>query len=303
MQALYNSKFPILIQGETGTGKTFLAKNIHKKSIHSNHPFIYCNLAGLSETLFDSELFGHKKGAFTGAIENKLGFCDQVREGTLFFDEIGDISLPQQKKLLQILDSGEFYGVGSTDLKKFSGRFIFATHRNLEELIREGKFREDLFFRLGGQAINLRPFNRKSIDEKINFIANKFDQVFLKHNLKYSNVSRSCLVVMANYSWPGNYREIEKTIELMVLKNEARDVSERHLPERFFTKSLEGGELKRQVALLERKIIVNEVVNKGIGVNKASKSLGISKTTLIAKLRKYGISGHSLKQNYQPRAA
>jgi transcriptional regulator with PAS, ATPase and Fis domain len=303
MQALYNSKFPILIQGETGTGKTFLAKKIHKSSKHKNNSFIHCNLAGLSESLFDSELFGHTKGSFTGAIENKLGYCDLVGEGTLFFDEIGDISLIQQKKLLQILDNGDFYSVGNTNLKRFLGRFIFATHRNLECLVREGKFREDLFFRLGGLAINLKPFNRKNLDEKIQYIDQKFIEIFEKYNLVKTKVTSSCLETMADYPWPGNYREIEKTIELIVLKNEGTRIDKHLLSEKFSIKSIKEGELRRQISSLERKIILNEVVNKGIGINKAAKSLGISKTTLIAKLRKYGISGHSLKQNSQLRIA
>ncbi|OUR93037.1 hypothetical protein A9Q84_21270 [Halobacteriovorax marinus] len=303
MQALYDSKFPILIQGETGTGKTSLAKKIHKNSIYRERPFVHCNLAGLSDSLFDSELFGHVKGAFTGAIENRVGFCDRVGEGTLFFDEIGDISLIQQKKLLQILDNGEYYGVGSSNSKIFNGRFIFATHRDLEQLIRQKKFREDLFYRLGGQAISLRSFSRRSYEEKFKFIEEKFGEIFSKYGIKTIGVSESCIESMANYGWPGNYREIDKTIELLVLKNVRRSIELCHLPERFAGNSLGEGELKRQVSTLERKIIINEVVNKGIGINKASKSLGISKTTLIAKLRKYGISGHTEKQKIRITAA
>ncbi|WP_417337112.1 sigma 54-interacting transcriptional regulator [Halobacteriovorax marinus] len=297
MQALYDSKYPILIQGETGTGKTLLAKKIHQRSIRSNQNFIQCNLAGLTHSLFESELFGHLKGAFTGAIENKVGFCEQVSGGTLFFDEIGEIDLNQQKKLLQLLDSGDFYKVGASVKTSFNGRFIFATHRNLEEMVERGEFREDLFHRLGGVAIRTKSLKEKSSAQREEILEQFIEEIKLKNNLiniAFSGEVRSALI---DYSWPGNYREMKNTLELLMLKKSFGVIEKESLPRKLLSIKTSSSDFKRQIELLERKILVDELVNKGVGVNKASKSLGISKTTLIAKLRKYGISGHLEQRN------
>ncbi len=296
MQALFNSTYPILIQGETGTGKTKLAKEIHNRSQFQNKDYIHCNLAGLSDGLFESELFGHVKGSFTGACSDKVGFCEMTNGGTLFFDEIGDITLAQQKKLLQLLDSGEFYSVGSTFKKKFVGRFIFATHRNLEILVRRGEFREDLFFRLGGATILLKPIREKSISERKGTLKKFIEEAKEKYELKEKYFCEEVLDVLLSYSWPGNYREMKASVELILLKSLRMKISRSEIPSKFMLENNEGGRFKRQVAELERKILYDEIVNKGVGINKASKSLGISKTTLIAKLRKYGISGQNLER-------
>ncbi|WP_290733537.1 sigma 54-interacting transcriptional regulator [Halobacteriovorax sp. JY17] len=296
MQALFNSTYPILIQGETGTGKTNLAKEIHYRSQFQNKDYIHCNLAGLSDGLFESELFGHLKGAFTGACSDKIGFCEMANGGTLFFDEIGDITLAQQKKLLQLLDSGEFYSVGGTLKKKFIGRFIFATHRSLELLVRRGEFREDLYFRLGGAAISLKPIREKSESERVSALRKIIKEAKEKYELKEKYFCEEAFDVLLSYSWPGNYREMKTSIELILLKSPRMKISKGEIPSKFVLEKNEGGRFKSQVAELEKKILYNEVVNKGVGITKASKSLGISKTTLIAKLRKYGISGQSLER-------
>ena len=295
MQKLFNSNFPLLIQGATGTGKSSLAKKIHDKSIYKNRAFVKCNLAGLNENLFESELFGHIKGSFTGALSDKLGFCDLVGDGTFFMDELGELTLMQQKKLLNILDERKYLSVGSHKYKTFSGRFIFATHRDLEEMILKGEFREDLYFRLGGQAILLKPFWRKSDNEKIEFIVKEVKNICEKHELIEPTITKECMTLFTTYEWPGNYREIKNTLELIVLKNEGGFVSESILPSRINGPFKDLGTFNKQISILEKKIIQYEIVNKGIGVNKASKSLGISKTTLIAKMRKYGITVHQFK--------
>lgn len=297
MQALYNSTLPILIQGETGTGKTKLALEIHKQSIHHSCKFIQCNLAGLADNLFESELFGHVKGSFTGALNDKVGYCEEAMNGTLFFDEIGDINLHQQKKLLQLLDNGEFYKVGSTRKVQFNGRVIFATHRNLENRVREGKFREDLFYRLGGSSITLRPFREKTKDRKKKEIVEIMNKLKIKYDLIFKEFGPGVLDKLCAYNWPGNYRELIALLESVLLRSMRRTISENDLPERIRLFRIDCNSFKGQIENLERKIIYNELVNKGIGVNKASKSLGISKTTLIAKLRKYGISEHLRENN------
>lgn len=302
MQSLFNSKFPILIQGATGTGKSSLAKKIHNQSIFKNNSFIKCNLAGLNENLFESELFGHIKGSFTGAVTDKLGFCDLVGEGTLFFDEIGELTLTQQRKLLGILDDREYLSVGSYSYKKFNGRFIFATHRDLEEMVRKGSFREDLFYRLGGQSLMLKPFWRKSDLEKRKTIQIEVESICIKHDLKHFQVSSESMDLFCSYEWPGNYREIKNTLELIILKSSRAIISLNDIPSRIIGLNNDLGPFNKQISILEKKLIQNEVVNKGIGVNKASKSLGISKTTLIAKMRKYGITVHQFKDNIQQSA-
>jgi transcriptional regulator with PAS, ATPase and Fis domain len=299
MQTLYNSKFPILIQGETGTGKSSFAKKIHRNSNYKNREFIKCNVAGLTENLFESELFGHVKGSFTGAISDKIGFFDLVGEGTLFLDEIGELSLSQQKKLLNILDEKKYLRVGGIKYKTFNGRFIFATHRDLEQMVRSGQFREDLFYRLGGQSIKLRPFWRKTDQEKMSFFKKEFYEVCRKYDLPKVSISNKCLEIFTTYSWPGNFREIKNTIELLLLKNETGHICTKDLPMRFVDSGGDIGSFNKQISILEKKLIENEVVNKGIGINKASKSLGISKTTLIAKIRKYGITVHQVKDEIQ----
>ena len=294
MQALYDSTYPILIQGETGTGKSKLASEIHHYSKFKKNRFVLCNLAGLSEGLFESELFGHVKGAFTGAVNEKSGFCEVSCGGTLFLDEIGDTTLTQQKKLLQLLDTREYYSVGSTIKKKFTGRFIFATHKDLEEQVRKGEFREDLFYRLGGVAIQLKSFRTKCLKDKKEDLNKIVAEVIKRNSLEDKYLSEEVIKVLLNYKWPGNYRELRTSVELLLLKTQTMRVDVKDLPSRFLFTANSEGKFKQQVAELERKILYSEIVNKGVGINKASKSLGISKTTLIAKLRKYGISEHKL---------
>jgi transcriptional regulator with PAS, ATPase and Fis domain len=295
MQRLYDSKLPLLIYGETGTGKTQLAKKIHKNSIYKTNQFVKCNLAGLSDSLFDSELFGHIKGAFTGAIADKLGYCELVSEGTLFFDEVGELTLNQQKKLLNILDDHRFKKVGCIRDYVFKGRFIFATHRDLKQMVVEGNFREDLYFRIGGNPISLRPFRTFEKDKKIEIILKKIDEINSKYMSPKCMFTEVSIEHLANYNWPGNFRELERTLEFLILKSERNIIELRDLPATFNTKLASRGALRDQIYDLERKVIKNEVVNRGIGINKASKSLGISKTTLIAKMRKYGITVHHNK--------
>lgn len=290
MRALFNSNYPILIQGETGTGKTKLAKKIHKTSSYKYSRYVECNLAGIADNLFESELFGHTKGSFTGACSDKIGFCEKAGSGTLFFDEIGDITLSQQKKLLQVLDTGEFFRVGSTEKSNFSGRFIFATHKDLEKLVRQGAFREDLFYRLGGVSFSLDPLREKTDAQKSEAINEFIIKAREKYGLSNKYFHSDVMKALSLYSWPGNYREMKTTIELVMLKSTRPQIELKDLPYRFHCSSRENSSFKRQISDLERKILYNEVVNKGVGINKASKSLGISKTTLIAKLRKYGIS-------------
>lgn len=302
MKNLFNSKLPILICGETGSGKSRLANEIHLKSSHANEPFVKCNLAGLSDNLFESEIFGHVKGAFTGANSDKLGFCDLVGRGTLFLDEIGELSSMQQKRLLNILDDEEFFSVGSTRAKKFNGRFIFATHRNLEEMVLKGSFREDLFYRIGAETIELKPFRRLEESRKVSKLNDLVLEFSKKYSLENITLSECATELLCNYLWPGNYRELRRTMEYTILKLKNGRMTSRDLPDRMKVKNMQGSSFKRQLEDLERKIIKNELVNRGIGVNKASKSLGISKTTLIAKMRKYGITVHQ-NIRYELRAA
>ncbi|WP_127715286.1 sigma 54-interacting transcriptional regulator [Halobacteriovorax sp. HLS] len=297
MNLLYNSSVPILIKGESGTGKTILARKIHTNSNRKELPFVKCDVAGLSDNLFSSELFGHEKGAFTGADKYKQGYCDIVGDGTLFLDEIGELSLIQQKRLLSLLDESMYSAVGSYKRKRFYGRVIFATHRDLEEMVRNGKFREDLYFRMGVNPIQLKPFWRRAYKEKQMIIQRKINEVCDTYNLNGCEVSNEALLILTSYEWPGNFREIEKTIEFLILKGNGSKIEKSSLPPHMTQVSREGGLFRSQVELFESKIILKELASNNHGVNKTSKSLGISKTTLIAKMRKYGITVHQFKES------
>ena len=206
LKIMANSKRPILIEGETGVGKTQLAKKIFSLSKLKSKKFTQVNIASISNELFESELFGHVKGAFTGAIEDKKGFCETVGEGILFLDEIGELSLEKQASLLTLIDESVFYKVGSTEELKFRGKLIFATNKNLAKMVESGKFREDLYFRLRFFHITLPALrDHKEIKQ---IIWDEFQNSKVSH-IRYDVVLSSEIVeCLAQYPWPGNYREL-----------------------------------------------------------------------------------------------
>lgn len=204
-----------LITGETGTGKEVFAHAIHGLSKRRKHPFVSVNCGAIPETLLESELFGHEKGAFTGAIEQRKGFFESADKGTIFLDEIGEMPLATQVKLLRVLESGEFTRVGSPEMKHVDVRIIAATNRDLQYEVRQGNFREDLFFRLNSVQIVLPPLRKhpEDIGALVEYFASK---VCTKINIEFEGIADEALIILENMPWRGNIRELRNFIETLV---------------------------------------------------------------------------------------
>jgi two-component system NtrC family response regulator len=224
-----SSKSTVLIRGESGTGKELIAKAIHFASTRKDKPFITVNVASLSENLLESELFGHEKGAFTGAINQRVGRFEEANGGTIFIDEVGDIPLPMQVKLLRVIQFGEFQKIGSNTTIKTDVRIIAATHRNLEEMIKEKEFREDLFYRLNVVAINLPPLKQRK--EDISLLVDHFVKKFSGETGKQvKGVTKEALDYLIKYNYPGNIRELENMIERAIVLSREEYITKDDLP-------------------------------------------------------------------------
>jgi len=215
LETVSPSDATILVRGETGTGKELIATAVHNLSKRKNEAFIKLNCAAISETLLESELFGHEKGAFTDAKEMRKGRFELADGGTLFLDEIGDVSASLQVKLLRLLQEQEFERVGGTKTIKTNVRLVAATNRNLEEMVKKGEFREDLFYRLNVIPINLPPLRERYEDVKL--LLEHYLKKFTKEHKKKMNFSKEAIEVLLNYPWPGNIRELQNTMERIVL--------------------------------------------------------------------------------------
>ena len=220
----------VLIEGESGSGKELVAREIHKRSKRRNEPLIIMNCAAVPETLIESELFGHEKGAFTGAAERRSGKFELANKGTIFLDEIGDMSVSTQSKLLRVLQEQKFERLGGTETLAVDVRIISATHRDLEEEIEEGRFREDLYYRIKVVNIKIPPLRHRK--EDIPLLVNRFIQYFSeKHQKRIASISSEAIKVLISYSWPGNVRQLKNVIEsaLVLANNEILDTTD--LPE------------------------------------------------------------------------
>jgi len=209
------SDVTVLVRGETGTGKELVAAAIHKRSKRADEPFVKLNCAAIADSLIESELFGHEKGAFTDAKEMRKGRFELAHGGTLFLDEIGDISASAQVKLLRVLQEREFERVGGSKTIKVNVRLIAATNRNLEEMVKEGKFREDLYYRLNVIPIDLPPLRERG--EDIRLLVNFFVERSMKNHKKKIIITEEAMNELMSYPWPGNIRELENTVERIVL--------------------------------------------------------------------------------------
>ena len=254
----------VLVQGETGTGKEMVAKAIHFNSLRKNKPFISVNCAALSETLIESELFGHDRGAFTGAIKQKLGRFELAHEGTLFLDEIGDIPLPTQAKLLRTLQEKEFERVGGTETIRTDIRVISATNKNLQELIDREEFREDLFYRLNVMPIKLAPLRKRQTD--ITLLAKDFvKKTNSRLKKQVEGISTAAMEMLLQYPWPGNVRELENVMERAVILCDGQSIKINHLlslkPEResaFLNDTLQKNLTEEQVTKLYARMILDQ---------------------------------------------
>ncbi len=231
---------PVLIRGESGTGKELVAKAIHYNGIRKDEKFVSINLAAIPDELIESELFGHEKGAFTGAIERKVGKFQYADGGTLFLDEIGDISSQMQVKLLRVLQEKVFTPVGSNRVLNSNVRIIAASHRPFEEMISDGRFREDLFYRLNVLPVYLPPLRDRKAD--IPILVNYYIQYFNKHHgLNIEGFEEDCYELVKNYDWPGNIRELRNVIEHAFIIESSNKIRRNSLPE-ILTKKKEGGD-------------------------------------------------------------
>lgn len=284
----------ILLTGETGVGKTSLAKWIHKSSSKANYQFIQLNVASLSEELFESELFGHKKGSFTGANGDKIGFCEKVGRGVLFLDEIGELSLKLQKKLLTLVDEKIYYPVGSTEKKIFRGQIIFATHRNLNEMVMKGSFREDLYFRICTFSYNIKPLRDEKKIKEIVYSTIKDEQ--FKQN-KFVELTRGVKNFFENYHFPGNYRELNQIVKYLIFSAE-REALTSDLPLWITSQNIEkpsSDDYYDALEIFEKRFLVDKLKKYQGMINKTASKINISKVTLISKIKKYDINVIKLK--------
>jgi two-component system response regulator AtoC len=287
-----DTKSTVLLCGERGTGKELIARSIHYNSQRNSYPFIPVDCASLVETLIESELFGHVRGAFTGASTAKRGLFEEADGGTLFLDEVGNLNLAMQSKLLRFLQEHEIKRVGGTESVKVDVRVIAATNQPLELLVKSGKFREDLFDRLNVVTVTLPPLRERK--EDIPALANHFLQKFSEENHKnISHLSPEALEILIQYSWPGNVRELEHTIERAVILSIHPIVLPEDLPKQMFAE-IEGPEFlipEKLLSLRElEKIYVLKVLQEtGGNKKKASEILGIDRTTLYRILGKEGL--------------
>lgn len=328
LQDIFNMpKSTILIQGETGTGKSYIAKNLHEKSVHKSTPFISVDLACIKEELIESELFGHKKGSFTSAHCDKEGLLTQVQTGTLFLDEIGELSLESQKKLLLLLEERVFRPIGSNKFLNFNGHIIAATNINLMEKVKKNEFREDLFFRL-----NLFQFKTTPLRSNLKHLI-VLAQEFISHfSKKYSKpnigLTMDMIKIFENYPWPGNIRELKNAMEYMMALHKNDHSLGDFLPEHIYhwkqlfeqqnTKStlmnpiqdMENDEeidinpyieirslpknYSLALSIFEKKYLLHFLIINNFKINKTAKEINMSKTTLIYKKNKYGIHSKTL---------
>ncbi|MFP4486506.1 MAG: sigma-54 interaction domain-containing protein, partial [Campylobacterales bacterium] len=287
-----NSKATVLIRGETGTGKELVAKSIHAQSKRKEKPYIKLNCAAIPESLLESELFGHEKGAFTDARELRKGRFELADGGTLFLDEIGDISAALQVKLLRVLQEQEFERVGGSKSIKVDVRIIAATNRDLEGMVESGEFREDLFYRLNVIPLELPPLRER--DGDIEALAQYFLKIFNKIHAKNISLNSATIQILSSYAWYGNIRELENTMERVVLLSSDGELDE-ELLKNMLPGLKESKEVKKilkasDIEKLEKSSI-QEALNECGGVKqKAAKLLGITPRQIDYKMKKYNIS-------------
>ena len=284
----------VLILGETGTGKEVIARAIHKASLRSKKAFLAVNCGALAEGLLESELFGHEKGAFTDASTRRIGRFEEADGGTLFLDEVGDLSMGLQVKLLRVLQEGEFQRVGSNETLQTDVRVIAATLRDLDRMVRDRSFREDLFYRLNVITVRIPPL--RSRREDISALAETFLKYYAQKNKKeIKGFSRETMDVLLRHAYPGNVRELENAIERAVVMARGDVLGINDLPEvmrgaeKKEQKSVPSGSLPDRLEAIEQEAI-KDAMQKANGVqSQAARLLGINERNLRYKLRKYGL--------------
>jgi len=275
----------VLIQGETGTGKELVARALHDQSPRQPFPFVPINCAALPETLIESELFGHERGAFTGAIERKSGLFEVATRGTVFLDEIGELSLPLQSRLLRVLETQEFFRVGGTRIVRVDVRIVSATNRDIRADVEAGRFREDLYYRLNGVAFRVPPLRERRGDIPL----------LARHFLDRAGSGRmlepSALEALASYDWPGNVRELEMVIGRAALLSSGPGIRAQDIPIEIRPRAAPRV-LRTDLTLAEmEKEYVQTVLDKNRGHRaRTAEALGIDPKTLYNKLRAWGLA-------------
>jgi DNA-binding NtrC family response regulator len=277
----------ILITGENGSGKELIAREIHRQSARKGELMVSIDMGALSETLFESELFGHVKGAFTDAREDRAGKFETANRGTLFLDEIGNLPIHLQAKLLAVVQNREILRVGSNDPIPVDIRLVCATNKNLEKMVLEGLFREDLLYRINTIHIEVPPLRERGNDILVlaDFFLKKYAAKYEKHGLK---INRAAQEKLLNYPWPGNIRELRHTMEKVVILNESTTLS----PEDFFMKPMVSPPLPNEQLTLEemeKRMILSSLERTDGNLTKAAENLGVTRQTMYNKVRKYGL--------------
>jgi len=303
LDRIIDSDVTVVIQGESGTGKELLARAIHFNGPRRDKPFIAVNCAAIPESLLESELFGHERGSFTGAIAKRIGKFEQAHKGTIFLDEIGEMSKATQSKILRVLQEKRFERVGGTQSVSVNVRVISATNKNLEEEVKNGNFREDLFYRISVYPITLPPLRERKDDipELVAYFLEKFNK---KLRRKVKSISDRALEYLINYHWPGNVRELENVMERSILNCTGNTLMPEHLPitlvaydNRSFGDSMRV-DFHRAIALardipsweeVEREICRLALKLSNANISVAASRLGIGRTTLYRKLKKYNL--------------
>ncbi len=289
--AVAATRSTVLIQGDTGTGKEVLARTIHEQSPYSEAPFVAINCGALPDSLLESELFGYKEGAFTGAVKDKLGRFALAEGGTLFLDEIGEISKAMQVRLLRVLQERVYEPLGAVESEVTNVRVIVATHRNLKEMVQSGEFREDLYYRINVACLELPRLSERK--EDIPLLIEKFiDKFNLLMRKSIVGIKVEALSLLVAHEWPGNIRELENAIERAFIVCDSEMIGLEHLPEELRVRS--GLSIQSDIEtpphhILEETRIMDALEKNGFNRLAAAKDLGIHKTTLFRKIKKYGI--------------
>jgi DNA-binding NtrC family response regulator len=286
------SESRLLITGESGVGKEIVAEVVHGWSLRAEGPLVKVNCAAIPENLLESELFGHEKGSFTGAVAQRIGRFEAAKGGTIFLDEIADMSPPLQAKLLRVTQEGRFNRVGSSVELRTDVRILAATNRNLEEEVKAGRFREDLFYRLNVVELNIPPLRERV--EDILPLANAFITQLTKGKARFAPGVSECLT---NYSWPGNVRELHNAMERAALLSQGDLILPEHLPARIGKSAMAPAKpsaSEGQLEEIEREAIFQALKQHDYNRTDTAKALGISRRALLYKLQRYREEGHKV---------